>query len=217
MFIFADTADTKILAELYETNLIDGVTTNPSIIAKSGRNVIEVIQEIAAMIPGPISAEVTATEYTDMVKEGMKLASIASNVVIKVPLTIDGLKATRVFAESEIMTNVTLCFSVSQALLAAKAGATFVSPFIGRLDDTGVDGMQLIRDIRKMYDLYQFDTSILSASIRSVEHMNQAALAGSDCATLPPQIFLDMFKHDLTDKGLEIFAADWAKTGQSIL
>jgi len=217
MFIFADTADTKILAELYETDLIDGVTTNPSIIAKSGRNVIEVIQEIAAMIPGPISAEVTATEYMDMVKEGMKLASIASNVVIKVPLTIDGLKATRVFADSEIMTNVTLCFSVSQALLAAKAGATFVSPFIGRLDDTGVDGMQLIRDIRKMYDLYQFDTSILSASIRSVEHMNQAALAGSDCATLPPQIFLDMFKHDLTDKGLEIFAADWAKTGQSIL
>lgn len=217
MFIFADTADTKILAELYETNLIDGVTTNPSIIAKSGRNVIEVIKEIADMIPGPISAEVTATDYMDMVKEGMKLASIASNVVIKVPLTVDGLKATRVFSDSDIMTNVTLCFSVSQALLAAKAGATFVSPFVGRLDDIGVDGMQLIRDIRKVYDMYQFDTSILSASIRSVEHMNQAALAGSDCATLPPQIFLDMFKHDLTDKGLEIFAADWAKTGQSIL
>jgi len=217
MFIFADTADTKILAELYETGLIDGVTTNPSIIAKSGREIIDVIEEIADMIKGPISAEVTATEYMDMVKEGMKLASIASNVAIKLPLTIDGLKATRVFADSEIMTNVTLCFSVSQALLAAKAGATFVSPFIGRLDDTGVDGMQLIRDIRKMYDMYQIDTSILSASIRSVEHVNQAALAGTDCATLPPQIFLDMFKHDLTDKGLEIFAADWAKTGQSIL
>jgi len=217
MFIFADTADTKILKELHETGLIDGVTTNPSIIAKSGREIIDVIEEIADMIQGPISAEVTATEYMDMVKEGMKLASIASNVAIKLPLTIDGLKATRVFADSEIMTNVTLCFSVSQALLAAKAGATFVSPFIGRLDDTGVDGMQLIRDIRKMYDMYQIDTSILSASIRSVEHVNQAALAGTDCATLPPQIFLDMFKHDLTDKGLEIFAADWAKTGQSIL
>ena len=206
MQLFADTADTQLLAELNETGLIDGVTTNPTIIAKSGRNMFEVIAEICELIDGPISAEVAATDAPTMIKEGQKLAGIASNVVIKVPLTIEGL-----------MTNVTLCFSLNQALLAAKAGATFVSPFVGRLDDQGADGMQLIRDIREVYDAYEFDTEILAASLRTAAHVGQAALAGANAATLPPQVFKDMFKHPLTDKGLETFLADWAKTGQSIL
>jgi len=217
MQLFADTADTKLLAELNETGLIDGVTTNPTIIAKSGRDMFEVIKEICDLIDGPISAEVVSTDAPTMIKEGQKLAKIASNVVIKVPLTLEGLKATKVFSSEGLMTNVTLCFSVSQALLAAKAGATFVSPFVGRLDDQGADGMQLIQDIRSLYDIYEFDTEILAASLRNVAHVAQAALAGADCATLPPQVFKDMFKHPLTDKGLEAFLADWAKTGQSIL
>ncbi len=217
MQLFADTADTQLLAELNETGLIDGVTTNPTIIAKSGRNMFEVIAEICELIDGPISAEVAATDAPTMIKEGQKLASIASNVVIKVPLTIEGLKATQVFASEGLMTNVTLCFSLNQALLAAKAGATFVSPFVGRLDDQGADGMQLIRDIREVYDAYEFDTEILAASLRTAAHVGQAALAGANAATLPPQVFKDMFKHPLTDKGLETFLADWAKTGQSIL
>jgi len=217
MLIFADTADTQLLAELNETGLIDGVTTNPTIIAKSGRDMSEVIKEICDLIDGPISAEVAATEFAQMVAEGEKLAKIADNVVIKVPLTVDGLKATRVFSEQGLMTNVTLCFSVSQALLAAKAGATFVSPFVGRLDDRGEDGMQLIRDIRTVYDNYDFETAILAASLRNTTHVAQAAIAGADCGTLPPQVIKDMFRHELTDKGLETFLADWAKTGQSIL
>ena len=217
MQIFADTADTKILAELIETGLIDGVTTNPSLIAKSGRNILEVIKEICEMCDGPISAEVAATDAPTMIKEGEKLAQIASNVVIKVPLTIDGLKATREFSSQGLMTNVTLCFSVTQALLAAKAGATYVSPFVGRLDDHGADGMQLIHDIRQVYDNYSFDTEILAASLRNNVHVAQAAIAGADAATLPPQTFRDMFKHPLTDKGLQTFLADWAGTGQSIL
>ena len=217
MQIFADTADTKILAELIETGLIDGVTTNPSLIAKSGRNILEVIKEICDMCDGPISAEVAATDAPTMIKEGEKLAKIASNVVIKVPLTGEGLKATKEFSAQGLMTNVTLCFSVPQALLAAKAGATYVSPFVGRLDDHGADGMQLIHDIRTLYDNFDFDTEILAASLRTPAHVAQAALAGADCATLPPQTFKDMFKHPLTDKGLETFLADWAKTGQSIL
>ena len=217
MLLFADTADTKVLAELKETGLIDGVTTNPTIIAKSGRNMFEVIKEICELIDGPISAEVAATDAPTMIREGEKLAKIASNVVIKVPLTIEGLKATREFSAQGLMTNVTLCFSVNQALLAAKAGATYVSPFVGRLDDQGADGMQLIHDIRQVYDNYDFDTEILAASLRNTAHIAQAALAGADCATLPPQAFKDMFKHPLTDKGLETFLADWAKTGQSIL
>lgn len=217
MQLFADTADTQLLAELNATGLIDGVTTNPTIIAKSGRNMFEVIAEICDLIDGPISAEVAATDAETMVKEGEKLAAIASNVVIKVPLTIEGLKATKIFAGEGMMTNVTLCFSVNQALLAAKAGATFVSPFVGRLDDQGADGMQLIQDIRQVYDTYEFDTEILAASLRTPGHVAQAALAGADAATLPPQVFKDMFKHPLTDKGLEAFLADWAKTGQSIL
>lgn len=217
MLLFADTADTAILAELKEAGLVDGVTTNPTIIAKSGRNIAEVIKEICELIDGPISAEVAAVDAATMIKEGEKLAKIASNVVIKVPLTIDGLKATREFSSQGLMTNVTLCFSVNQALLAAKAGATFVSPFVGRLDDQGADGMQLIHDIRALYDNYDFDTEILAASLRNTKHVEQAALAGADCATLPPQLFKDMVKHPLTDKGLETFLADWAKTGQSIL
>lgn len=217
MLLFADTADTKVLAELNETGLIDGVTTNPTIIAKSGRNMFEVIKEICDLIDGPISAEVAATDAPTMIKEGEKLAKIATNVVIKVPLTIEGLKATKEFASQGLMTNVTLCFSVNQALLAAKAGATFVSPFVGRLDDQGADGMSLIHDIRTLYDNYEFDTDILAASLRTPAHVAQAALAGADCATLPPSTFKDMFKHPLTDKGLETFLADWAKTGQSIL
>ena len=217
MLLFADTADTKVLAELKETGLIDGVTTNPTIIAKSGRNMFEVIKEICDLIDGPISAEVAATDAPTIIKEGEKLAKIATNVVIKVPLTIEGLKATKEFSSQGLMTNVTLCFSVNQALLAAKAGATFVSPFVGRLDDQGADGMQLIHDIRTLYDNYDFDTDILAASLRNPSHVAQAALAGADCATLPPQTFMDMVKHPLTDKGLETFLADWAKTGQSIL
>lgn len=217
MLLFADTADTAILAELKEAGLVDGVTTNPTIIAKSGRNIAEVIKEICELIDGPISAEVAATDAATMIREGEKLAKIASNVVIKVPLTIDGLKATREFSSQGLMTNVTLCFSVNQALLAAKAGATFVSPFVGRLDDQGADGMQLIHDIRALYDNYDFDTEILAASLRNTKHVEQAALAGADCATLPPSLFKDMVKHPLTDKGLETFLADWAKTGQSIL
>ncbi|ESQ80729.1 fructose-6-phosphate aldolase [Asticcacaulis sp. YBE204] len=217
MLIFADTADTQLLAELNETGLIDGVTTNPTIIAKSGRNMAEVIKEICDIVDGPISAEVAATQFRQMVAEGEKLAQIADNVVIKVPLTVDGLKATKVFSEQGLMTNVTLCFSVSQALLAAKAGATFVSPFVGRLDDRGEDGMQLIRDIRQVFNNYDFETAILAASLRNTTHVAQAAIAGSDCATLPPAVIQAMFQHDLTDKGLETFLADWAKTGQSIL
>ncbi|MDC7682910.1 fructose-6-phosphate aldolase [Asticcacaulis sp. BYS171W] len=217
MLIFADTADTQLLAELNETGLIDGVTTNPTIIAKSGRNMAEVIREICDIVDGPISAEVAATEFRQMVAEGEKLAQIADNVVIKVPLTVDGLKATKVFSEQGLMTNVTLCFSVTQALLAAKAGATFVSPFVGRLDDRGEDGMQLIRDIRQVFNNYDFETAILAASLRNTTHVAQAAIAGSDCATLPPAVIQAMFQHDLTDKGLETFLADWAKTGQSIL
>ena len=217
MQIFADTADTKVLAELIETGLVDGVTTNPSLIAKSGRNILEVIKEICDMCDGPISAEVAATDAPTMIKEGEKLAKIASNVVIKVPLTGEGLKATKAFSSQGLMTNVTLCFSVPQALLAAKAGATYVSPFVGRLDDVGADGMQLIHDIRQLYDNYSFDTEILAASLRHNEHVALAALAGADAATLPPQTFRDMFKHPLTDKGLQTFLADWAGTGQSIL
>jgi transaldolase len=217
MQLFADTADTKVLAELMETGLIDGVTTNPTIIAKSGRNMFEVIKEICDLVPGPISAEVVSTDAKNMILEGEKLAKIATNVVVKVPLTVEGLKATKELSAQGLMTNVTLCFSVSQAMLAAKAGATFVSPFIGRLDDHGADGMGLIHDIRQLYDMHEFDTEILAASVRNSKHVADAALAGADCATLPPSVFMELFKHPLTDKGLEAFMKDWASTGQSIL
>jgi len=218
MKFFVDTAETDEIRDLAETGLVDGVTTNPSLVAKSGRDFTEVVKEICSIVDGPVSAEVTATESGAMVEEGRKLAEIASNVAIKVPLTWDGLKACRALTQGGTMVNVTLCFSANQALLAAKAGATFISPFIGRLDDIGEDGMQLIRDIRTIYDNYDtLTTQILTASIRSDEHVKQAALAGSDVATVPPSVLRGLSQHDLTDKGLAAFLADWEKTGQSIM
>lgn len=217
MQLFLDTTDTAVLKDLAATGLVDGVTTNPTLIAKSGRPMLEVIAEICGLVEGPVSAEVAATEAPGMLAEGRKLAAVAPNVVVKVPLTREGLIATGEFSREGIQTNVTLCFSAAQALLAAKAGATYVSPFIGRLDDHGADGMGLIAEIRAIYDNYDFDTEILAASIRNPAHVTAAALAGSDCATIPPGVFADLFKHPLTEKGLEQFMSDWAKTGQSIL
>jgi transaldolase len=218
MKFFVDTAETDEIRDLAETGLVDGVTTNPSLVAKSGRDFTEVVKEICSIVDGPVSAEVTATETGAMVEEGRKLAQIASNVAIKVPLTWDGLKACRALTQGGTMVNVTLCFSANQALLAAKAGATFISPFIGRLDDIGEDGMQLIRDIRTIYDNYDtLDTQILAASIRSDDHVKQAALAGSDVVTVPPDVLRGLSQHPLTDKGLAAFLADWEKTGQSIM
>jgi transaldolase len=217
MQFFLDTTDTAVLKELVETGLVDGVTTNPTLIAKSGRPMLEVIAEICAIVPGPISAEVAAPDAAGMIAEGLRLRRLAANVVVKIPLTFEGLKATRTLAVEGVAVNVTLCFSAVQALMAAKAGATFISPFIGRLDDYGAVGMDLISEIRTIYDTYDFDTDILAASIRSVAHVRAAAIAGADCATLPPAVFKDMIRHPLTDKGLEQFNADWAKTGQSIL
>jgi transaldolase len=217
MNLFLDTADIAVLSTLAATGLVDGVTTNPTLIARSGRPMLEVIAEICDLVEGPVSAEVAATDAEWMLTEGRTLAGIAPNVVVKLPMTKDGLIAARVFAEEGIQTNITLCFTAGQALLAAKAGATYVSPFIGRLDDAGADGMQLIHDIRAIYDNYAFDTEILAASIRGVEHVEAAAIAGADCATVPPEVFEALFKHPLTETGLELFMADWAKTGQSIL
>jgi transaldolase len=217
MKFFADTAVVADIEELNDYGLLDGVTTNPSLIAKSGRDFKEVIAEVCALIEGPVSAEVAAVNFAGMIAEGEHLASIASNVVIKLPLTLDGLKACKHFKRMSIKTNVTLCFSVNQALLAAKAGATFISPFIGRLDDINVDGMDLIRDIRVVYDNYDFETEILAASIRSANHVKEAALAGADVATAPPAVIKGLADHVLTSKGLEQFTKDWEATGQSIL
>ncbi len=217
MQLFLDTADAALIGELAGSGLVDGVTTNPTLIAKAGRPMAEVIAEICGLVHGPVSAEVAATDAAGMIREGEKLAKIATNVCVKVPLTWDGLKATAELSRQQIQVNVTLCFSGSQALLAAKAGATFISPFVGRLDDHGADGMELIREIRAIYDNYDFDTDILAASLRTTRHVTDAAIAGADCATLPPQVFRDLVKHPLTDKGLEQFLSDWAKTGQSIL
>lgn len=217
MQLFLDSADVADLRAAAASGLIDGVTTNPSLIAKSGRKMAEAIAEICAIIPGPVSAEVVATDVEGMLAEGRYLARIASNVAVKVPLTENGLRACSILSGENIKVNVTLCFSAVQAMLAAKAGAFFISPFIGRLDDKGVDGMQLIRDIRTVYDNYGFATNILAASIRTVEHVKQCALAGADCATLPPKIFAALYKHELTDAGIEAFLKDWASTGQSIL
>jgi transaldolase len=217
MQLFLDTTDIGLLKELTATGLVDGVTTNPSLIAKSGRPMLEVIAEICELVEGPVSAEVAATDVEGMLAEGEKLAKVAANVVVKLPLTRNGLIATAEFAVQGIETNVTLCFSAAQALLAAKAGATYISPFVGRLDDHGADGMGLIQEIRAIYDNYGFDTEILAASIRTPAHVTAAALAGADCATIPPGVFADLFKHPLTEKGLEQFMSDWAKTGQSIL
>jgi transaldolase len=217
MQLFLDTTDTAVLKDWASTGLVDGVTTNPTLIAKSGRPMLEVIAEICGLVEGPVSAEVAAMDVEGMLAEGRKLAAIATNVVVKVPLTRAGLTATSEFAREGIQTNVTLCFSAAQALLAAKAGATYVSPFIGRLDDHGADGMSLIHEIRAIYDNFDFDTEILAASVRTPAHVTAAAMAGADCATIPPSTFADLFKHPLTEKGLEMFMSDWAKTGQSIL
>lgn len=217
MKFFVDTADVAAIAELNDLGMVDGVTTNPSIILKSGRDILEVTKEICDLVEGPVSAEVVATEADDMIAEGRKLAQIAENICIKVPLTWDGLKACKVLSDEGNKLNVTLCFSANQALLAAKAGATFISPFIGRLDDINLDGMDLIADIRTIYDNYGFETEILAASVRTVNHMKDAALIGADVATAPPAVIKAMANHILTDKGLEAFMKDWAKTGQKIL
>lgn len=217
MRFFVDTADVEAIRELHDLGMVDGVTTNPSLILKSGRDILEVTKEICSFVEGPVSAEVVALKADEMIAEGRKLAEIASNIAVKVPLTWDGLKACKVLSDEGRMVNVTLCFSVNQALLAAKAGATFISPFIGRLDDINLDGMELISDIRQVYDNYGFETNILAASVRTVNHASQCALIGADVMTAPPSVIKAMASHVLTDKGLEQFMKDWAKTGQKIL
>jgi transaldolase len=216
MKFFADTADIAEIKACQDMGLVDGVTTNPSIIAKSGHKFKDVIAEICSFVPGPVSAEVAALDYDGMIREGNELRKIAKNVAIKVPLTPAGLKACRFFSGEGTMVNVTLCFSANQALLAAKSGATFISPFIGRLDDINLPGMELIADIREIYDNYGFETYILAASIRSANHIKEAALTGADYATAPPAVLKALYNHPLTDKGIETFLADWKKTGQSI-
>ncbi len=217
MKFFVDTADIAEIRDLHETGLLDGVTTNPSLVKKSGRDFFEVIREIAALIPGPVSAETVATDHATMLEEGRKLAAMADNIAVKVPLTVDGLKTCKALTADGVMVNVTLCFSATQALLAAKAGATFVSPFVGRLDDVSSDGMELIADIKTIFDNYEFATEILVASVRHPMHVLEAARIGADVATVPPQILRRLFHHPLTDKGLAAFLEDWAATGQSIL
>ena len=218
MKFFVDTADVDAIKDLASTDLVDGVTTNPSIIAKSGRNFIEVIAEICDLVDGPISAEVAATDHETMLAEGRKLAKIAKNVAVKVPLTPDGLKTCKVLSDSGTRVNVTLCFSAGQAILAAKAGAAFVSPFVGRLDDLSRDGMGLIEEICTIYANYdEFDTEVLVASVRGPNHVIEAARIGADVVTLPPAVLRQLFNHPLTDSGLQAFLADWEKSGQSIL
>ena len=218
MKFFVDTADVAEIRELAATGLVDGVTTNPTLVAKAGRNFREIVAEICELVPGPVSAEVAATDLDGMLKEGRALAKIAGNVTVKVPLTWEGLKACKALSSEGTMVNVTLCFSANQALLAAKAGATFVSPFVGRLDDTGADGMELVREIRTIYDNYaELGTQILAASIRNVLHVKAAAMIGADVATLPPAVLRALVVHPLTDKGLELFLSDWKKTGQRIV
>ncbi|MDN2582204.1 fructose-6-phosphate aldolase [Aquibium sp. ELW1220] len=216
MKFFVDTADTKEIRELNELGLLDGVTTNPSLILKSGGNIAEVTKEICSIVEGPVSAEVVAVDYAEMMREADVLSKIADNICIKVPLTLDGLRACKSITSSGRLVNVTLCFSANQALLAAKAGATFISPFIGRLDDMGFDGVELIAEIRQIYDNFGFETEILAASIRTQDHVKRVALIGADVATVPPSTLRALVKHPLTDKGLEQFLADWAKTGQKI-
>jgi len=216
MKFFVDTADTKDIAELAATGLLDGVTTNPSLIHKSGRKFLEVVEEICGLVSGPVSAEVVALDHDTMMKEAAILRRIASNVAIKVPLTVDGLKTCKKLSDDGVMVNVTLCFSANQALLAAKAGASFISPFVGRHDDNGFDGMELISDIRQIYDNYDFRTEILVASVRHPVHVLQSAKIGADVMTAPPAVIRALFNHPLTDRGIEGFLADWAKTGQTI-
>jgi transaldolase len=216
MKFFVDTADTAEIRDLAETGLLDGVTTNPSLINKAGRNFLEVVKEIAGIVPGPVSAEVVALDHQGMLREAEILRKIADNVAVKVPLTVDGLKTCKALTGEGTMVNVTLCFTANQALLAAKAGATFISPFVGRHDDTGFDGMQIISEIRTIYDNYDFETQILVASVRHPIHVLQSAMIGADVMTAPPAVIRQLFKHPLTDRGLEAFLADWQKTGQSI-
>lgn len=218
MKFFIDTADLDEIRDLAATGLVDGVTTNPSLIAKNGGNFLEVIQQICAIVPGPVSAEVTATDHETMLAEGRRLAKLAENVCVKVPLTPDGLKTCKALSEEGTKVNVTLCFSPAQALLAAKAGASYISPFIGRLDDIGTEGMELISQILEIYANYpELGTEVLVASVRSPMHVVESARLGADVATLPPAVLRSLFKHPLTDKGLDAFLADWAKTGQTIL
>ena len=218
MKFFVDTADVDEIKALLETGLLDGVTTNPSLIAKSGRNILEVLEEICDLVPGPVSGEVTATDAPTMIKEGEKLAKIAPNLTVKLPLTFDGIKACYALSQQGIKTNVTLCFSSAQALLAAKAGATFISPFVGRLDDIGSNGLDLIADICQVYSMYpDIHTEVLVASIRNPIHLMEAAKMGADVATIPPKVIHQLFKHPLTDAGLEAFLKDWEGTGQNIL
>ncbi|HBY13691.1 fructose-6-phosphate aldolase [Paracoccaceae bacterium] len=217
MKFFVDTAEVSEIIELNDLGMVDGVTTNPSLIKKSGRDILEVTKEICGIVSGPVSAEVTATDADKMIAEGRKLAELASNIAVKLPLTWDGLKACRVLSQEGKMVNVTLCFAANQALLAAKAGATFISPFIGRLDDINLDGMELIEDIRTIYDNYGFETQILAASIRTANHVLDSARIGADVITAPPAVIKNLANHPLTDKGLATFLADIKKTGQTIL
>ena len=216
MKFFVDTAIIEEIRELNDLGLVDGVTTNPSLILKSGRDIIDVTKEICSLVDGPVSAEVTANDFDSMMRQADILSKIAENICVKLPLTWDGLKACKALTKNGIKTNLTLCFSANQALLAAKAGATYVSPFIGRLDDIGLNGIDLIGEIRTIFDNYDFTTKILAASIRTVNHVKEAALIGADVATIPPSIMKILVKHPLTDKGLDIFLKDWAKTGQDI-
>ena len=216
MKFFVDTAIIEEIRELNDLGLVDGVTTNPSLILKSGRDIIDVTKEICSLVDGPVSAEVTANDFDGMMRQADILSKIAENICIKLPLTWEGLKACKALTTKGLKTNLTLCFSANQALLAAKAGATYVSPFIGRLDDIGLNGIDLIGEIRTIFDNYDFTTKILAASIRTVNHVKEAALIGADVATIPPSIMKVLVKHPLTDKGLDIFLKDWAKTGQDI-
>lgn len=217
MKFFVDTANIKEIEDLVPTGFVDGVTTNPSLIAKQGDDMAETIKAICSLVSGPVSAEVTATELPEMINEGKYLASLAKNVAVKVPLTVSGLKACKALREQGTMVNVTLCFSAAQALLAAKAGASFISPFVGRLDDIGEKGMDLVEDIVVMYENYGFDTEVLVASVRTKQHVIDAAVIGAHVATLPPKVIYELYDHPLTDKGLKAFLDDWLKTGQSIL
>ena len=216
MKFFVDTADTAEIRDLAETGLLDGVTTNPSLIHKAGRDFLEVVREICGIVPGPVSAEVVALDHEGMMREAEVLRRIADNIAVKVPLTIDGLKTCKALTSDGTMVNVTLCFTANQALLAGKAGASFISPFVGRHDDTGFDGMQIISEIRLIYDNYDFETEILVASVRHPIHALEAAKIGADAMTAPPAVIRQLFKHPLTDRGLEAFLADWEKTGQKI-
>ena len=217
MKFFVDTANIEDIEKLIPTGFVDGVTTNPSLIAKQGVDMGETIKAICSLVNGPVSAEVTATEYAKMLEEGLYLASLAKNIAVKVPLTFEGLRVCKALREKNIMVNVTLCFSAAQALLAAKAGASFISPFVGRLDDIGEKGMDLIEDIVIMYENYAFETEVLVASVRTKQHVIDASVIGAHVATLPPKVIYELYNHALTDKGLKMFLDDWAKTGQSIL